>query len=284
MTPWTIDPTTLKSAQALIDMALAEDIGTGDITAMTTIPADSLSEAVLLAKAEGTLAGLPIFARVLQTVDARLSLRPLVEEGQTITPGKRLAHMTGPTRSLLTAERTALNFLQRLSGIATMTAQYVRAVAGTRARIVDTRKTVPGHRVLDKYAVRVGGGHNHRFNLSDGVLIKDNHIAAVGSLEAAIRAARAGAPHTLRIEIEVVNVEMAQAAAAAGADIILLDNMTCEQLHACVQAIAGRALTEASGNVTLATVRAIADTGVDLISSGALTHSVNALDISLNIN
>ncbi|HEY3417468.1 MAG TPA: carboxylating nicotinate-nucleotide diphosphorylase, partial [Armatimonadota bacterium] len=193
------------------------------------------------------------------------------------------ADISGPARSLLTAERTALNFLQRLSGIATLTAQYVQAVAGSRARIVDTRKTLPGHRILDKYAVRVGGGFNHRFNLADGILIKDNHIAAVGGIEQALAAARAFAPHTLKIEIEVETVEMAGTAIAAGADIIMLDNMDLEAMRACVALIAGRALTEASGGVSLDRVRAIADCGVDLISVGALTHSAPALDISLDL-
>lgn len=283
MIPITLDSVVLQSVQPLIDLALAEDVGTGDITSMTTIPADSTSEAVLMAKAEGILAGLPVFIRVMQTVDLRLVVRPLSLEGQLMTPGEQLAEISGPTRSLLTAERTALNFLQRLSGIATATARYVKAIEGTNARIVDTRKTVPGHRVLDKYAVRAGGGFNHRFNLSDGVLIKDNHIAAVGGVQSAIEAARAVAPHTLKIEVEVENLEMALQAVEARADIIMLDNMTLDEMRACVAAIAGRALTEASGGVTLDRVRAIAETGVDLISVGALTHSVQAMDISLDI-
>jgi len=281
MTPWTLDNAQLRGVQPLIDLALAEDIGTGDITSQTTIPADSGSNAILLAKAEGILAGLPVFAQVMRTVDLRLVVHPLAGEGQVVTPGERLAKVTGPTRSLLTAERTALNFLQRMSGIATAVARFVQAVEGTSARIVDTRKTAPGHRVLDKYAVRAGGGANHRFNLSDGVLIKDNHIAAVGSVTAAITAARTGAPHTLKIEVEVVTLEMAREAVDAGADIILLDNMSLEEMRDCVSLIAGRALTEASGNVTLDRARSIAETGVDLISIGALTHSVQALDISL---
>jgi nicotinate-nucleotide pyrophosphorylase (carboxylating) len=283
MTPWTLDYVQLRSVRPLIELALAEDIGTGDITSLTTIPADSASDAILLAKAEGILAGLPVFAQVMRAVDPRLTVHPLAEEGQLITSGERLAEITGPTRGLLTAERTALNFLQRMCGIATATARYVKAVEGTKARIVDTRKTAPGHRVLDKYAVRVGGGANHRFNLSDGVLIKDNHIAAVGGVTTAIGAARAGAPHTLKIEVEAVTLEMAREAVEAGADIILLDNMTLDQLRECVTLIAGRALTEASGGVTFDRVRAIAETGVDLISIGALTHSVQALDISLDI-
>jgi len=279
----TFDPTLLRGVRPLIELALAEDIGTGDVTSLTTIPAEAIADAILLSKAEGILAGLPVFAQVMRLVDPRLAVHPLAVEGQLITPGERLAEVTGPARGLLTAERTALNFLQRMSGIATATARYVKAVEGTSARIVDTRKTAPGHRVLDKYAVRAGGGSNHRFNLSDGVLIKDNHIAAVGGVAAAIAAARAGTPHTLKIEVEVISREMAQEAVDAGADIILLDNMSLDDMRACVKLIAGRALTEASGNVTLDRARAIAETGVDLISIGALTHSVQTLDISLEL-
>ena len=281
MAPHDFDPATLRCVRTLIEMALAEDIGTGDITTTTTIPAGTMTHAVLVAKAEGILAGLPVVAEVLFAVDPTLIIHRLLADGALLSPGERLAQITGPARSLLTAERTALNFLQRMSGIASITARYVAAVAGTPARIVDTRKTAPGHRVLDKYAVRVGTGHNHRFNLADGVLIKDNHIAALGGVAEAVRAAREGAPHTLKIEVEVTDREMVLHALEAGADIILLDNMPLEEMRACVQMIAGRALTEASGNVSLENVRAIAECGVDLISVGALTHSVQALDISL---
>ncbi len=281
MAPHDFDPAMMRSVRALLELALAEDIGTGDITSLTTIPAGAMAHAVLVAKADGILAGLPVVAEVLLAVDPSLIMHQLLADGAPLTRGERLAQLSGPARSLLVAERTALNFLQRLSGIASITARYVEAVAGTPARIVDTRKTVPGHRVLDKYAVRVGGGHNHRFNLADGVLIKDNHIAALGGVMEAVQAARDGAPHTLKIEVEVTNREMARLALDAGADIIMLDNMSLEEMRACVQMIAGKALTEASGNVTLETVRAVADCGVDLISVGALTHSVKALDISL---
>lgn len=281
MPPYVPNLTMLQSVRALIELALAEDLGTGDITAITTIPAGATARGVFIAKASGILAGLPIVAEVMRAVDPTIEFRLLLIDGTPITPGEALAEVSGLARSILTAERTALNFLQRMSGIATTTASYVEAVAGTTAHIVDTRKTAPGHRVLDKYAVRVGGGHNHRFNLSDGVLIKDNHIAAVGGVTEAIRAARENAPHTLKIEVEVTTREMAQHAVDAGADIILLDNMSLDEMRACVQLIAGRASTEASGNVTLERVRAIAECGVDLISVGALTHSVQALDISL---
>jgi len=281
MVPHDVDPTMLRGVRALIEMALAEDIGTGDITTSVAISAGAMAHAVLVTKAEGIVAGMPVVAEVLYAVDPNLIMHQLLADGASVTAGTRLAQITGPARSLLTAERTALNFLQRMSGIASTTARYVEAVAGTSARIVDTRKTAPGHRVLDKYAVRVGGGHNHRFNLADGVLIKDNHIAALGSVAAAVRAARDGAPHTLKIEVEVTNRDMVTQALDAGADIILLDNMSLEEMRACVCMIAGKALTEASGNVTLETVRAIAECGVDLISVGALTHSVKAMDISL---
>ncbi len=277
------DAAMLQAIRPIVDLALAEDLGTGDVTSASVIPADALSEGVFLAKAPGVLAGMPVVSLVLHRVDPRLRLAPLTEEGARVTAGQKLAEVSGPARSLLTAERTALNFLQRMSGIATATARYVAAVAGTNARIVDTRKTAPGHRVLDKYAVRMGGGGNHRFNLSDGVLIKDNHVAAMGGVAQAIPAARANAPHTLKIEAEVTTVAMAEEAVAAGADILLLDNMSCDEMRACVTIAAGRALTEASGGVTLDRVRAIAECGVDLISIGALTHSVTGLDISLEL-
>ena len=277
-----LDAAMRRNIQPIIELALAEDLGTGDITSATTIPADAQGSAVLLSKANGVLAGLPIAALVMESVDARLVFRSLVTDGSVITHGERLAEIHGPARSLLSAERTALNFLQRMSGIATTTARYVQAIAGTGAIIVDTRKTAPGQRVLDKYAVRAGGGGNHRFNLSDGVLIKDNHIAAVGGIAAAIAAAHAGAPHTLKVECEVESLEMARQAVDAGADIIMLDNMSLEEMRACVALIGGRALTEASGGITFERVRAIAECGVNLISIGALTHSVIALDISLD--
>lgn len=278
-----MDPAMLRSVRPLVELALAEDLGTGDVTSSSVIPADDRSEGFFLAKAHGVMAGMPVVSLVLHMVDPRLHLVLLTEEGALVTAGQKLAEVSGPTRSLLTAERTALNFLQRMSGIATATAHYVEAVQGTRAHIVDTRKTAPGHRVTDKYAVRMGGGSNHRFNLSDGVLIKDNHVAAMGGVAQAIKAARANAPHTLKIEAEVTTVAMAREAVAAGADIILLDNMGFDDMLACVAIATGTALTEASGGVTLERVRAIAECGVDLISIGALTHSVVGLDISLEL-
>ena len=277
------DAAMLRAIRPLLNLALLEDLANGDVTSLTTIPADAQSTARLLAKADGIIAGMPVVELVLKEVDPEMRCTVLIEDGSRVQRGQHLAEISGCTRSILAAERTALNFLQRMSGIATATSSYVAAVFGTGAHIVDTRKTAPGHRLLDKYAVRAGGGSNHRGNLSDGVLIKDNHIAAVGGVQQAIRAARAGAPHTLKIECEVTSPAMARAAVDAGADIIMLDNMTLQEMHECVQLIGGHALTEASGGVTLDTVRAIAECGVDLISVGALTHSVIALDISLDI-
>lgn len=282
MTRNILDPTLQRAITPLINLALSEDLAGGDITSSSTIPIDSRSHALLLAKQSGILAGMPIVALILREVDPRLHITTLFPEGSVINPGDKLGEISGPTRSLLAAERTALNFLQRLCGIATLTATYAAAIADTGARIVDTRKTIPGHRMLDKYAVRIGGGYNHRFNLADGVLIKDNHIAAVGGVTSAINAARKLAPHTLKIECEVASLSMAKEALTAGADIILLDNMSLEEMRACVKMINNRALTEASGGITLERVREIAECGVDLISSGALTHSAAALDISLN--
>lgn len=277
-----LDPALQRAIIPLINLALAEDMAGGDITSSSTIAVEARSHAILLAKEHGVLAGMSVLALVLREVDPRLHLTTFIPEGSTINPGDKLGEISGPTRSLLAAERTALNFLQRLCGIATLTAQYVAAVAGTSARIVDTRKTIPGHRMLDKYAVRIGGGSNHRFNLSDGVLIKDNHLAAVGGVTPAIKAARQLAPHTVKIECEVATLAMAEEAVTAGADIILLDNMSLEEMRACVKMINHRAITEASGGVTLERVREIAECGVDLISVGALTHSATALDISLD--
>jgi nicotinate-nucleotide pyrophosphorylase (carboxylating) len=278
-----IDAVFSKTIQPIIDLTLAEDIGTGDVTARATIPLDSISKAHLLAKSTGIIAGLQVFEQVLKSVDNKLVFKSLVCDGTAISKGMKLAEINGPTRSLLTAERTALNFLQRMSGIASATKVYVDAIAHTGAFIADTRKTAPGQRILDKYAVRMGGGSNHRFNLSDGVLIKDNHIIALGGVKKAIESARKIIPHTLKIEVEVTTIEMVYEALEATADIIMLDNMNTEMMTEAVKIINHRALTEASGGVTLATVREIAECGVDLISIGAITHSVIAMDISLEI-
>lgn len=273
--------------EAIVELALAEDIGTGDVTTLATVPATTRARGTMLAKGDGVISGLDAAASAFWRVDPGIVFAPRVADGDAVTAGTILADLEGPARSLLTGERVALNLLQRLSGVATLTRRFVDAVAGTNARIVDTRKTTPGLRILEKAAVRHGGGSNHRVGLSDGVLIKDNHLAAVGGpdrVTRAIRAARAHAPHTIKVECEVTTLAEAAEAAAAGADIILLDNMDLATMAEAVRLIAGRALVEASGNVRLETVRAIAETGVDLISSGALTHSAPALDISLNFD
>jgi nicotinate-nucleotide pyrophosphorylase (carboxylating) len=271
--------------EALIDLALAEDIGGGDITSATTIPAMMQAEGTLLAKAPGVISGLEAAAAVFTRVDPAVRFIPLVNDGDRVAPMAPIATVSGPARSLLAAERVALNLLQRLSGVATETACYVDAVVGTRARVVDTRKTTPGLRALEKAAVRHGGGANHRFGLTDGVLIKDNHLAAVGGPDRVTRAvttARAGAPHTLKIEVEVSTLDELAEALEAGADIVMLDNMDVPTMRDAVAMTAGRALLEASGGITLGTIGEIAATGVDLISVGALTHSAPALDISLD--
>jgi nicotinate-nucleotide pyrophosphorylase (carboxylating) len=268
----------------VIDDALAEDLALGDSTTEALVPPDLLGRAALLVKAKGVLAGLPAAERVFQRVDPGLGVASAVADGSRVEPGQVVATVEGSVASILKAERTALNFLQRLSGIATATAQHVDAVAGLPVRIIDTRKTTPGLRLLEKYAVRMGGGHNHRMNLADGILIKDNHLAALGmDLAQAVRLARERAPHTLKIEVEAESLEQVRAALAAGTDIIMLDNMGLEEMRQAVQLIGGRAITEASGGITLENVRAVAETGVDLISIGALTHSAKALDISLDL-
>jgi len=272
---------------AIIQRALEEDIGWGDVTTDNAVPPDQRSRAVLLAKQAGVLCGGRVFAETLALVDRAVTVDLLMPDGAALHPGDVVARIEGPTRALLTAERTALNFVQRLSGIATTTAAFVARLHGLATRLIDTRKTTPGLRVLEKYAVRVGGGYNHRFNLADAVLLKDNHLAALRSrgldLASAVRAMKQRVPHTMRVEVEVTSVEEIDAALAGGADVVLLDNMTIEAMRDAVRRIAGRALTECSGTVTLDTVRERAETGVDLISSGALTHSSKALDLSLEL-
>lgn len=275
-----------QQAMRIIRLALDEDIGSGDVTTRVTVPEGLRAAARLLAKDDGVISGINVVGVVFHEVDPRIDYQALVDDGARIQRGAILGEVSGPAWSILAAERTALNILQHLSGIATLTARYVEAVQGTRARIVDTRKTGPGLRLLEKAAVRHGGGHNHRFGLSDGVLIKDNHLAAIGGsdrIARAIAAAREQAPHTLRIEVEVTSLDELEQALAAGADVLLLDNMPVDEMREAVERTAGRAVLEASGGVTLETVRAIAETGVDLISSGALTHSAPALDISLEV-
>lgn len=267
---------------ACIRRALAEDIGPGDATTNSIVPADALSAGQTIAKAAGVVAGLDVAAAAFRLVDERIAFAPLVAEGAAVTNRQLLAEVAGPARGLLTAERTALNFLGRMSGIATLTRRFVDAVAGTRAVILDTRKTAPGLRLLDKLAVARGGGQNHRIGLYDMILIKDNHIDFAGSLAEAVRRARA--VHSgLAIEVEARTLDDVRAALDLGVERILLDNMTLDTMRQAVALTAGRAQLEASGNVTLDTVRAIAETGVDFISSGALTHSVQVLDVSFDL-
>ena len=276
-----------KRVEQIVDSALAEDLGSGDVTTEALIPPTQEGKAYLRGKGEGVLACMGVATMVFGRVDSALRVKELVADGSRVHPGDRLGVIEGRVVSILKAERAALNFLQRLSGIATETAKYVEAISGTKAVITDTRKTTPGLRILEKYAVRVGDGRSHRQNLGDGVLIKDNHLVALRSrgvgLGEAIKMARQHAARTLKIEVEVESVEQAQEALSAGADIIMLDNMNLEEMRQAVQLAQGRALIEASGGITLDSVRAVADTGVDLISVGALTHSAKALDISLEL-
>jgi len=266
----------------VIRRALAEDIGPGDVTTEWIIPADQRSAAIILAKAKGVLAGLDVARDAFALVDARIEFVPLRADGELVQPRDVVARIVGPTRGILTAERVALNFLQRLSGIATLTRAFVDAVSGTRAVILDTRKTTPGLRLLEKYAVRMGGGANHRIGLYDMVLVKDNHIEAAGSITGAVARVRVQNAAGLLIEVEARTLDDVREAAALAVDRILLDNMTCAQMRQAVELVNGRVSLEASGNVTLDNVRRIAETGVDYISSGALTHSARALDLSLD--
>jgi nicotinate-nucleotide pyrophosphorylase (carboxylating) len=261
--------------------ALAEDIGTGDVTTNCCVPEDAISKGVFIAKEEGVISGIDVAKRVFMLIDSTVKFRSLVKDGDTVKVSDIIANIEGPSRSILTAERTALNIMQHMSGIATRTAQAVASIKGSSTKIVDTRKTTPGLRVLDKYAVRCGGGANHRFNLSDGVLIKDNHISAAGSISNAVALAKLNCPQTLKIEVETETFEQIEEAIKAGADIIMLDNMSSEMMEKAVLLIAGRALTEASGNMGDKDLLEVAKTGVNFISIGALTHTVRALDISL---
>lgn len=265
----------------IIQTALEEDIHTGDITTLALQLGFRRIDGFLKAKEELVVCGIEVAERVLATVDSSLGFSAACTDGTRLAAGEVLARFSGDASLLLQGERVALNLLQRMSGIATLTARYVAAVQGTGARIVDTRKTTPGLRVLEKYAVRTGGGINHRTGLYDGVLIKENHIAAVGGIGEAIRRTRSYIPHTLKIEIETETLEQVKEALAAGADIIMLDNMSPAVMKEAVAIVDGRALTEASGGVNLDTVRAIAETGVDIISIGALTHSAPSMDISM---
>lgn len=267
----------------ILDAALREDWAWGDLTTLTVVEPGVQARAEFRYKAPGVVAGLPIARRLWQRVDPSLEVQDLVSEGDRVSPGTVAMVVTGDARSLLSGERVALNLMQRLSGTATLARAYVEAVAGTRAQILDTRKTTPGLRILEKYAVRVGGARNHRYGLADAIMIKDNHIAIAGSITEAVRRARAGSAATTLVEVETESLEMVDEALAAGADLIMLDNMPPARMREAVERVAGRARLEASGGITLETVRAAAETGVDFISVGALTHSAGSLDISLDI-
>jgi len=281
-----MEPLTAEEIRRAVTLALAEDVGSGDVTTMAVVPETATAKAVVRAREPLVVAGLALAEASFRELSAAAQATRVVEDGQRVAEGNVLLQLTGPARALLGAERVALNFLQRLCGIATLTAQFVDAVEGTRAQILDTRKTTPGWRRLEKYAVACGGGRNHRLGLFDMVLIKDNHLAALrhespNPVAAAVQRARASWP-ALKVEVEADTLEHVDQAVAAGADIILLDNMNLVQLRLAVQKCKDRALTEASGGVSLAGVRAIADTGVDFISVGALTHSARAVDIGLD--
>ncbi|OKP86992.1 carboxylating nicotinate-nucleotide diphosphorylase [Paenibacillus sp. P32E] len=266
---------------------LHEDVGSGDITSRTTIPAGHESKGIIHAKEDGIICGVPVAELVFEVVDPSLVFTAMVQEGQAITKGTVIAEVEGSTHSILTGERLALNLMQRLSGVASRTHSFVQKLEGLPSRLVDTRKTTPGHRMLEKYAVRIGGGANHRFGLYDAVMIKDNHIKGAGGIRQAVGRARANIPHTMTIEVETESLDQVEEAIAAGADIIMLDNMFPELMTEAVRRVKTKAphvKTEASGNVSLETVRRIAETGVDVISVGRLTYSFSSLDISLDLN
>lgn len=276
-----------QTINEIVAHALREDLGSGDLTTLAVIPADAEVAAQFVMREPGVICGLPVVAAVFRSLDPALRLLLPIAEGSRVERGAVVASVRGPARAILSGERVALNLLQRMSGIATQTARYVETIRGTRARILDTRKTTPGLRALEKYAVRAGGGTNHRFALYDGVMLKDNHLALLASqgvgLAEAIRRAKAAVGPMVRVEVEVESLADALIAAEAGASMILLDNMPPPQLAEVVAAIGGRADLEASGGITLETIRAVAESGVDYISVGALTHSVRALDIGLDI-
>jgi nicotinate-nucleotide pyrophosphorylase (carboxylating) len=273
-----------EAAQTLINLALQEDVGNGDITTDNLIPASERRNAYMEAKANGIIAGLEVAEMVFRQFDHQLEWNPKVDDGDTVSKGDVIVEFSATYRALLTGERTALNFLQRMSGIATISAKYAAAVAGTKTQILDTRKTLPGFRLLDKYAVNAGGASNHRIGLYDMVMIKDNHIMVAGGIENAVKTIRAAVKPEIKVEVETTTLDEVQQALDAGADVIMLDNMDNSTMKAAVELIAGRAKTEASGNMTLERLREVAETGVDFISVGALTHSVMALDISQRIS
>jgi nicotinate-nucleotide pyrophosphorylase (carboxylating) len=273
-----------RQIQRVVDMALEEDAPFGDLTSQTLVPAAAVARADLVAREAGVFSGAEVFAIAMTTLDDMVQVTVHVADGDRFEHGDVLAHVEGPARVVLQAERVALNLVQRMTGIATLTRRYVDAVDGTGARVVDTRKTTPGLRALERHAVRCGGGHNHRYSLSDAVMAKDNHLAVIPDLTAALRQARADLPHTTHIEVEVDRLEQLDAVLASGAaGTIMLDNFSLDDLRTGVATIDGRTLVEASGGITLKSIRAVAETGVDVISVGALTHSVRALDLGLDI-
>jgi len=283
-----LSPLPTNSFEAVVQIALLEDAPWGDLTSQTLIPSGASVSAELVARESGVLSGADVFTEAMRQTDGAIVTRFAVADGEHFRGSDVLASIQGPARAVLQAERVALNFVQRMSGIATMTARFVAEVAGSKARIVDTRKTTPGLRLLERYAVRCGGGHNHRFSLSDAVLAKDNHLAILladdtRTLTVALREVRQSLPHTAHLEVEVDRPDQIEAVLAACVDTIMLDNFSLDALRAGVSTIAGRALVEASGSVTLDTVGAIARTGVDIISVGALTHSVRSLDLGLDV-
>ncbi|SFR99896.1 nicotinate-nucleotide pyrophosphorylase [carboxylating] [Granulicella pectinivorans] len=276
-------PMEMREIERVVALALVEDAPWGDLTSQVLVPADAMASAELVAREEGVMSGGEVFEAAMRLTDASVMVNLLVDEGARFAKGDVLATVNGSARSILQAERVALNFVQRMAGIATLTASFVKAVEGTTARIVDTRKTTPGLRAFERYAVRCGGGRNHRYSLSDAVMAKDNHLAVLGSgVTAALMAAKKALPHTVHVEVEVDRLEQIEAVLAGGADTVMLDNFSLDDMRAGVAQIAGRALVEASGGVKLEQVRAIAETGVDVISVGALTHSVRALDLGLD--
>lgn len=273
----------LDKVQRIIENALEEDIQDGDITTDSLFTEDISCEAIIKAKESGILSGIEIAKLVFEKFDSSIEWKEIKSEGDNLSVGDIVVKIKGNQRHVLTAERVALNILQRMSGISTLTSKYVEAVAGLKTKIVDTRKTVPGIRVLEKYAVTIGGGYNHRFGLFDGVMVKDNHIKLAGSIASAVEKIRSKLGDKYKIEVETTNLKEVKQALSSGADIIMLDNMNTDQMRLAVELISGKALIEASGGITLKTVRKVAETGVDFISVGALTHSAKALDLSLDM-
>ncbi len=277
-----LNPVTLAvNADELIKMALKEDITSEDVSTNAVMGGRVEGRVQLICKQDGIICGLPVFERVFKILDATTQISFCVNDGDKVTKGQLLAEVKGDIRVLLSGERTALNYLQRMSGIATYTSQLVKLLEGSKTKLLDTRKTTPNMRIFEKYAVKVGGGVNHRYNLSDGILLKDNHIGAAGSVKKAVQLAKNYSPFVRKVEVEVENLEMCREAVEAGADIIMLDNMSPEEMAKAVKLIDGRALTECSGNITKENIQSIISTGVDFVSSGALTHSAPILDLSL---